>query len=124
MPLSMVVQPALEVIGAWSWADSETTGPPGVSSGRAARRLCLRIENECSASRERAYVDDLDYQQQLTAGGPEPELIGRTRSGALTVRMTADFARLQERTSHERTYGMCQRNSAVTTNPLQDLQGR
>ena len=87
------------------------------ASGRAAWRPGLRTGAERSTGRGCDYADDSEDEEQRAAGGPGPKSWIRPGSGVLTGRMTADFARLRERTFHVLIGHM---ECAVTTEPVQD----
>ena len=70
------------------------------TSGRAAWWPGLRTGAELSKGRGCDCADDSEDEEQRAAGGPGPKSWIRPGSGVLTGRMTADFARLRERTSH------------------------
>ena len=87
------------------------------ASGRAAWRPGLRTGAERSTGLGCASADDSEDEEQRAAGGPGPKSWIRPGSGELTGWMTADFARLRERTSHVSSGHM---GCIVTTEPVQD----
>ena len=90
------------------------------TSGRAAWRPGPRTGAERSTGRGcDCGADDSksEDEEQRATGGPGPKSWIRSGSGVLTGRMTADFARLRERTSHVSSGHM---GCAVTTEPRQD----
>ena len=86
------------------------------ASGRAAWRPGLRTGAERRTGRGCDHADDSEDEEQRAAGGPGPKSWIRPGRGVLTGRMTADFARLREQTSHVSSGHM---GCAVTTEPTQ-----